>query len=77
MSIFEEVVSVMAQRFDVEKEDIKAESTITGDLGADSLDVVDLLMDIEDKFGITVPDEDASSLSTVGDVVKYIESHKN
>ena len=76
MNTFQEVASLMAQRFGVEEDKITAESKIAEDLGADSLDVVDLLMDIEDKFTVSVPDEDIPSLVTVGDVVSYIESHK-
>ena len=76
MNTIQEVTSLMAQRFGVEEDKITAESKIAEDLGADSLDVVDLLMDIEDKFTVSVPDEDIPSLVTVGDVVSYIESHK-
>lgn len=76
MNTFQEIASLMAQRFGVEEGKITAESKIAEDLGADSLDVVDLLMDIEDKFSVSVPDEEIPSLVTVGDVVTYIESHK-
>ena len=51
------------------------ESSITDDLGADSLDIVDLVMTLEDEFDTEIPDEDIESIKTVGDVVKYIEDH--
>ena len=66
----------MADQFDAEEDSITAETTIQDDLGADSLDVVDLLMTIEDEFEVEVPDTEIENLKTVGDLVKYIEEHK-
>lgn len=72
--IFEKVKKLLAGQLDVDEGKITMESVITDDLGADSLDVVELLMGIEDSFGITVPDEEAANFKTVGDVVNFIES---
>lgn len=66
----------MADQFDAEEDSITAETTIQDDLGADSLDVVDLLMTIEDEFEVEVPDTEIENLKTVGDLVKYIEENK-
>ena len=71
--ILEKVKSILAEQFDVEEESITAETTIQDDLGADSLDVVDLIMSIEDEFEIEVPDEEVENIKTVGSLVEYIE----
>lgn len=73
---FEKIKSLLAEQLDIEEEEIKMESSIIDDLGADSLDIVEMLMSIEEEFAIEVPDEDAQSLKTVGDVAKYIEKKK-
>ena len=56
--------------------DITMDSVITDDLGADSLDLVDLLMSVEDEFDVEVPDDDVLKIKTVGDLVRYIEDHQ-
>ena len=67
--------AILAEQFDYEEDKITPETTIADDLGADSLDVVDLLMSIEDEFEIEVPDEEIENIKTVGDLVKYIEAN--
>ena len=73
--VFEKVKAILSEQFDVEEDTITTETTISEDLGADSLDVVDLLMSIEDEFEIEVPDTEIENIKTVGELVKYIEDH--
>ncbi len=73
--VFEKIKMILADQLDVEEDDITTETDIQDDLGADSLDVVDMVMSIEDEFEIEVPDEDIENLRTVGALVSYIESH--
>ena len=70
----ERVAQVVSDRLGIEAEAVKPESSFRDDLGADSLDVVELIMELEDEFDIEIGDDDAEKLSTVGDVVKYIDS---
>ena len=73
--IFEKVQKLLADALNIDDlSKITMESNIVQDLGADSLDMVEMLMSLEDNFGITVPDEDANDLVTVGALVKYIEA---
>ena len=73
--IFEKVLKLLAEQLNIDDVDsIKMDSNIVTDLHADSLDVVELLMSLEDNFNITVPDEIANELVTVEAIVKYIES---
>lgn len=73
--IFEKVQMLLAEALNIaDPAKITMESNIVQDLGADSLDMVELLMALEDNFGITVPDEAANDLVTVGAIVKYIEA---
>ncbi|HHW46298.1 MAG TPA: acyl carrier protein [Clostridiales bacterium] len=72
--VFEKIKVILSQQLDVEEDQITMETNIEEDLGADSLDMVDLLMSIEDEFDIEVPDEDIENIKTVGDIVQYIES---
>ena len=75
--IFEKVQKLLAESLNIDDlSKITMESNIVQDLGADSLDMVEMLMSLEDNFGITVPDEAANELVTVGAIVKYIEDHK-
>jgi len=74
--MFEKVKSILAEQLNVKADKIKPESKIVEDLGADSLDVVELLMTMEDDFGIAVSDEEAVQLKTVQDIVKMLESKK-
>lgn len=74
MAVFDDVKEVIAEELELEKGIIKPESVITADLGADSLDVVELIMKLEEKFELEIPDEDAEKLITVEDVVKFVEA---
>ena len=73
--VLEKVIAILAEQFDVEEEKIDEETNIQDDLGADSLDVVDLLMSIEDEFEIEIPDEEIENIRTVGALVSYIEAN--
>ena len=74
MDIFEKVKDLIADQLDVDdKENITEASSITDDLGADSLDVVDLVMALEDEFSVEIPEDQVENIKTVGDIVKYIE----
>lgn len=73
MSVEEKVVNIIAEQLGVKKEEIKAESSFIDDLGADSLDTVEVVMALEEEFGIEIPDEDAEKITTVGEATKYIE----
>ena len=74
--MFEEVKRVIAKQLRIDEAKVTMESKIKDDLGADSLDVLQLLMTIEEDMGITVPDEELATFDTVGDVVAFLESHK-
>ncbi len=73
--IFEKIAGILAEQFDVEKKVINMDTNLQDDLGADSLDVVDILMSIEDEFDVEVPDEEIENIATVGDIVSYIEAN--
>jgi acyl carrier protein len=73
MSVEEKVKEIIAEQLEVKKEEIKPESSFIDDLGADSLDTVEVVMALEEEFGIEIPDEDAEKITTVGEAVKYIE----
>lgn len=73
---FEKVKSILVEELDLDAEDVTLESNIKEDLGADSLDMVDLIMSIEDEFEIKVAESDAASIKTVGDIVSYIEQQQ-
>ena len=70
---FEQVRDALAQQFEVDPETITPETNLIDDLGADSLDVVELIMSLEDMFGISITDEDAAQLYTVRRIVEYLE----
>ena len=72
-SIKEKVASIIVEKLGVEESDITPEASFTNDLGADSLDTVELVMELEKEFDITIPDEDAEKIATVGDAVSYLE----
>ncbi|MDR0467966.1 MAG: acyl carrier protein [Campylobacteraceae bacterium] len=76
MALFDDVKEVVVEQLNVNPEEVKEDSKFVEDLGADSLDVVELVMALEEKFDIEIPDTDAEKIVTVGDVIKYIESHK-
>ena len=71
--IFEKVKNALAQQFELDPESITADTNLIDDLGADSLDVVELIMSLEDEFGIAISDEDAAQLYTVRRIVEYLE----
>ena len=71
--MFEKVKSVLAQQFELDPESITMDTNLIDDLGADSLDVVELIMSLEDEFGIAISDNDVAQLYTVGRIVDYLE----
>ncbi len=75
MSIEEQVFGIVSDALNVPKEEVARESKFVDDLKADSLDVVEMVMEFEDAFDITIPDEDYEKLQTVGDAITYIEQH--
>lgn len=74
--VFEKVSSILSQQLDLPPEKITMDVSVSDDLGADSLDLVEVLMSIEDEFDVEIPDEEAEKLKTVGDLVRYIEDHQ-
>ena len=72
---FDKVKKIIVDQLDVEEDKVTEAASITDDLGADSLDVVDLLMSIEDEFDVEVPDEEIENIKTVGALVSYIEAN--
>ena len=76
MSVDDKVFEIVAERMGAKKEDISKETSFVTDLGADSLDQVELIMELEDQSDLNIPDEDAEKLQTIGDAIKYIEEHK-
>ncbi|WP_077615053.1 acyl carrier protein [Caenibacillus caldisaponilyticus] len=75
--ILARVKKIVAERLDVDEADVTPEASFKEDLEADSLDVVELVMELEDEFGLEISDEDAEKILTVGDVVEYIKSHQS
>ena len=73
--IFEKLKDIIAEQLSVEADEVSLDSNIQDDLGADSLDVVDLITTIEDEFDISIPDEAVEEIKTVGDIVNYIEKN--
>ena len=73
MDIFEQVKKILCDQLDLEEEQVNEDSEVIDDLGADCLDIVDLVMSLEEEFDSEIPDEDIENLKTVGDIVKYIE----
>lgn len=71
--VFEKVRDILCDQLDVNEEDVTMDSSIAEELGADSLDVVDLIMSLEDEFDLEVPDEQVENIKTVGDLVRFIE----
>ncbi len=74
--IFEKLQEIIASQFDREIDDITMDTDVQEDFGADSLDIVDLLMTIEDEFDVAIPDEEVTEMKTVSDLVKYIENNQ-
>lgn len=73
MDIFEQVKKILCDQLDLDEEQVTEDSEVIDDLGADSLDIVDLVMTLGEEFDTEIPDEDIENLRTVGDIVKYIE----
>ncbi len=73
--VFEKVKEIISEQFGVKENDVTMDSSIVDDFGADSLDLVDLAMTIEDAFNIEVPDEELENIRTVGDIVKLISEN--
>ncbi|MFV9509899.1 acyl carrier protein [Tepidibacillus sp. LV47] len=74
--IFDRVKKIIVDRLGVDEEEITLDSRFKEDLGADSLDIVELVMELEDEFELEISDEDAEKISTVGEVVDYIKAHQ-
>ncbi len=75
--MFEKVKEIIASELGVEEDKITLESTFKDDLGTDSLDLFQMVMSIEDEYGIEIPTEDLEKMSTVGDIVKYLEDKQS
>ena len=73
--ISEKVKQLIVEKLSVDANDVKDEASFTNDLGADSLETVELMMDLEREFGITIPEDESEKISTVGDAIAYIEAH--
>ncbi|SHO80784.1 Acyl carrier protein [hydrothermal vent metagenome] len=76
MALFEDVREVVVEQLNVNPDEVKEESKFVEDLGADSLDVVELVMALEEKFEIEIPDEEAEGISTVANAIKFIEDNQ-
>jgi acyl carrier protein len=74
--IIDEVKEIIAERLSYDKDKINEQTSFTEDLGADSLDLVELIMELEKHFDITIPEDESEKIHTVGDVVTYIKEHK-
>ncbi|MBE6768632.1 MAG: acyl carrier protein [Ruminococcaceae bacterium] len=74
--VFEKVREILCNQFDVDEDAVTLTTRISEDLGADSLDAVDMLMSLEDEFDVEIPDEEIENIRTVGDLVSYIEEHQ-
>ncbi|MEX1029248.1 MAG: acyl carrier protein [Paenibacillaceae bacterium] len=75
--VIDRVKKIVVDRLGVEEAEVTLEASFKDDLGADSLDVVELVMELEDEFDIEISDEDAEKVTTVGEVVKYIEANRS
>ncbi len=73
--VFEKIQGILCDQLDLEKTQVRMESDIVEDLEADSLDVVDLVMSLEDEFGLEVPDDSIENFHTVGDIVRFIQEN--
>lgn len=73
--VFEKIKKIISEQVDIEEEKITMETSLLKDLEADSLEAVEILMEISDEFGIEISDEEAEKFQTVGDIVEYVEHH--
>jgi acyl carrier protein len=75
MAVAEKVKKMIVEQLGVNESEVVPEAKFIDDLGADSLDIVELVMALEDEYGIEIPDEDAEKIETVGDAIRYMEEH--
>lgn len=75
-SVEEKVKEIIVKQMGANKDQVTPETSFVNDLGADSLDTVELVMELEDAFDVSIPDEDAEKMQTVGDAINYIKEHK-
>jgi len=75
LSVFEKVKAIIAEQLGVDEDEVTMEASFIEDLGADSLDIVELVMALEEEFDLVIPDEEAEKIRTVGQAVKYIQDH--
>ena len=73
--VFEKIRAILCEQFELDEDRVTMDSNLISDLGADSLDVIDLAMSIEDEFDLEVPDEEIEKIKTVADIVKFVEEH--
>ena len=73
MAVNEKITEIIVEQLGVKPEEVTPEASFVDDLGADSLDTVELVMALEEEFGVEIPDEDAEKITTVGDAIKYVE----
>lgn len=73
--IFKKVKNIISEQLGIDVEEVTMESSFVDDLGADSLDIVELIMALETEFDLEIPDEEAESITTVGNIVEYIKAH--
>ena len=72
MSLFEEIKEIICEPLKVKPEEVKLEASFSDDLGADSLDLIELVIELEEKYNIEIPDEDAERMNTVDDIIRYV-----
>jgi len=75
--ILEKLKAIVCEQLEIDAESITADTRLNEDLNADSLDVVEILMALEDEFGVEIPDEETEKMKTIGDVVDYIQNNKD
>jgi len=73
--VLDKIKSILSSQFGIDEDQITENTDVVNDLGADSLDVVEMMMSVEDEFGLMIEDEEIAEMRTVGDVVNYIENH--
>lgn len=73
--VFDKIKEILAEQLDADADEMTMDTNIARDLGADSLDVVELLMSIEDEFEVEIPDEEIENIKTIGDLTEYIQSN--
>lgn len=73
--VLDKIKSILSSQFGIDEDQITENTDVVNDLGADSLDVVEMMMSVEDEFGLMIEDEEIAEMKTVGDVVNYIENH--